>query len=60
MEEFFRQGDCERSLNLPISFLCDRHSVQIPASQRGMCVHTYVLYGGEVSVCMYTLQSFYH
>ena len=59
MEEFFRQGDCERSLNLPISFLCDRHSVQIPASQRGTYVRTYALYGGEVSVCMYTLQ-LYH
>ena len=35
MEEFFRQGDCERSLNLPISFLCDRHTIQIPAAQRG-------------------------
>ena len=35
MEEFFRQGDCERSLHLPISFLCDRHTIQIPLAQQG-------------------------
>lgn len=35
MEEFFRQGDAERDLHLPISFLCDRHSVCVPDSQKG-------------------------
>ena len=38
MEEFFRQGDAERDLQLPISFLCDRHSVCVPDSQKGVCV----------------------
>jgi len=35
MEEFFRQGDSERTMNLPISFLCDRFSTAIPKSQSG-------------------------
>lgn len=35
MEEFFRQGDWERTLNIPISFLCDRHSTAVPKSQSG-------------------------
>lgn len=35
MEEFFRQGDCERTMNLPISFLCDRFTTTIPKSQSG-------------------------
>ena len=38
MEEFFRQGDAERDLHLPISFLCDRHSVCVPDSQKGWCL----------------------
>ena len=39
MEEFFRQGDLERSLNLPISFLCDRTTIVIPQAQKGIvCV----------------------
>ena len=41
MEEFFRQGDAERDLHLPISFLCDRHSVCVPDSQKGWCVCWY-------------------
>jgi len=28
-------GDSERKLSLPISFLCDRHSINIPESQKG-------------------------
>lgn len=35
MEEFFRQGDDERSMKLPISFLCDRTTTTIPQSQSG-------------------------
>lgn len=35
MEEFFRQGDKERQLEIPISFLCDRHTVSIEGSQIG-------------------------
>ena len=34
-EEFWRQGDQERSKGLPISFLCDRQKIDVPASQVG-------------------------
>lgn len=34
-EEFFKQGDIERSMKLPISFLCDRHTTNIAKSQIG-------------------------
>ena len=32
-EEFFAQGDIEKSLGMDISPLCDRHSVDLPKSQ---------------------------
>jgi len=35
MKEFFEQGDKERALGLPISFLCDRMKVNIHAGQVG-------------------------
>jgi len=28
-------GDSERKLSMPISFLCDRHNINIPESQKG-------------------------
>ncbi|XP_063983222.1 uncharacterized protein LOC135165656 isoform X4 [Diachasmimorpha longicaudata] len=34
-EEFFRQGDYERQLNLPVTPLCDRSSISIPKIQVG-------------------------
>ena len=34
-EEFWLQGDKEKSLNLPVSFLCDRENYNIPNSQVG-------------------------
>ena len=34
-EEFWRQGDLEKELNLPVSFLCDRDEINIPQSQKG-------------------------
>ena len=35
MEEFFNQGDLEKSLNLTISMFCDRENTNIPKSQAG-------------------------
>lgn len=34
-EEFFRQGDFERQLNLPVTSLCDRQSTTVPKIQVG-------------------------
>jgi len=34
-DEFFAQGDREEQLGLPISFLCDRKTTNIPKSQPG-------------------------
>ena len=34
-EEFWLQGDKEKSMNLPVSFLCDRDDYNIPQSQVG-------------------------
>lgn len=35
VQEFFNQGDLERSENLPISYLCDRATTDVPKSQVG-------------------------
>lgn len=35
MEEFWKQGDIEKSRELPISFLCDRETASVPKSQVG-------------------------
>jgi hypothetical protein len=34
-EEFYQQGDVERSLNIPISMFCDRNNSNIPKAQIG-------------------------
>lgn len=34
-DEFWNQGDTEKSMNLPISFLCDRDTADVPKSQIG-------------------------
>lgn len=34
-EEFYRQGDYERQLNLPVTSLCDRHTTSVPKIQAG-------------------------
>jgi hypothetical protein len=35
MDEFWAQGDKEKDMKLPISFLCDRNTTKIPNSQIG-------------------------
>ncbi len=35
MEEFYSQGDTEKSKGLPVSFLCDRMTTNMPAAQVG-------------------------
>ncbi len=34
-EEFWSQGDKEKSLGIPVSFLCDREKIDVPSSQVG-------------------------
>ena len=34
-EEFWLQGDKEKSMKLPVSFLCDRENYNVPKSQVG-------------------------
>ena len=34
-DEFFDQGDIEKKKGLSVTFLCDRDTVNIPASQPG-------------------------
>ena len=36
MEEFFKQGDMEKTLGLEFSPLCDRANTLVPQSQIGM------------------------
>lgn len=39
-EEFFRQGDYERQLKLPVTALCDRQTTSVPKIQAGIfCLH---------------------
>jgi cAMP-specific phosphodiesterase 4 len=38
LNEFFNQGDLEKKLNLPISFMCDRTTTSRPKSQIGFMV----------------------
>jgi hypothetical protein len=35
MEEFWQQGDKEKVMGLPISFLCDRNTADVPKGQIG-------------------------
>ena len=35
MQEFFNQGELEKSENLPVSYLCDRVTTNVPKSQVG-------------------------
>jgi hypothetical protein len=35
MDEFWAQGDKEKEMKLPISFLCDRNTTKVPNSQIG-------------------------
>ena len=34
-EEFWQQGDMEKSKGIPVSFLCDRDKIDVPSSQVG-------------------------
>ena len=42
MNEFWNQGDKEKELGLPVSFLCDRDNVNVPKSQVGF-INTFLI-----------------
>ena len=42
MNEFWNQGDKEKELGLPVSFLCDRNDVNVPKSQVGF-INTFLI-----------------
>ena len=51
IEEFWKQGDEERSRKLPISFLCDRKTVSIANSQIGFIDGVVLPYFKSLSNC---------
>jgi len=60
-EEFWLQGDKEKSMNLPVSFLCDRDSYDIPKSQigfiQGFVIPTYETLVNAFPSLDYTLKN---
>ena len=42
MNEFWNQGDKEKELGLPVSFLCNRDDVNVPKSQVGF-INTFLI-----------------
>lgn len=37
-DEFFRQGEFERKLNLPVTSICDKQSTSVAKIQVGKCI----------------------
>ena len=60
-EEFWLQGDKEKSLNLPVSFLCDRESYDVPKSQvgfiKGFIIPTFECLVNVFPTLQYTLDN---
>lgn len=52
---FVLAGDNEKSMNLPISFLCDRTTTTIPKSQSGVCLYLMVTILHRKCIYVYTL-----
>ena len=48
-EEFFIQGDVEKSESMPASFLCDRETVQVPKEQPGFLNYIVIPYWNLVT-----------
>ena len=51
--QFWLQGDKEKALNLPVSFLCDRNDTNVPKSQvgfiKGFIIPTFDIINNEVA-----------
>jgi hypothetical protein len=57
-EEFFNQGDMEKSLDLPVSFLCDRENTNIPKSQVGF-INNILMPGLRIMVTLFPKLDYY-
>ena len=51
-EEFWQQGDKEKAKGLPISFMCDRNKIDVPASQVGF-LRGFILSSFDCLVAMF-------
>ena len=51
-EEFWQQGDKEKAKGLPISFMCDRDKIDVPASQVGF-LRGFILSSFDCLVAMF-------
>ena len=60
-EEFWIQGDTEKSKGIPISFLCDRDKIDVPASQigflRGFILTTFDCLIAMFPILKYTIEN---
>ena len=56
-EEFWLQGDKEKSLGLPVSFLCDRKDMNVPSSQVNF-IRGFILPTFEVLINIFPALSF--
>lgn len=63
MEEFFLQGDLEKKEKLPVSFLCDRETTNIPKSQvmfiSNIVLPSFKLLSSLVPYCNIFVQNMY-
>jgi 3',5'-cyclic-nucleotide phosphodiesterase/cAMP-specific phosphodiesterase 4 len=68
MEEFFNQGDLEKTLGLPVSMYCDRNNTDVPKSQAGflrnICIPLYEIWcsylkSQQVDLCLGQLRENY-
>ena len=55
--EFWIQGDKEKNLNLPVSFLCDRNDTNVPTSQVGF-IKGFILPTFEVLITLFPTLSY--
>ena len=55
--EFWNQGDKEKNMKLPVSFLCDRNDTNVPKSQVGF-ISGFILPTFEVLVTMFPTLSY--
>ena len=60
-EEFWMQGDMEKSKGIPVSFLCDRDKIDVPASQigflRGFILTTFDCLVSMFPITKYTIEN---